>query len=38
MKGKWSVGVREYWVLNAALHYSITPVFHSLLGWTEVRQ
>ena len=28
----WSDGVLEYWVLNASLHYSITPLFQSLLG------
>src|SRR5882724_2577026 len=25
----WSPGVLEYWVLNASLHYSITPVLQS---------
>jgi hypothetical protein len=24
--GCWSMGILEYWVLNASLHYSIIPV------------
>jgi len=29
--GFWSNGVLEYWVLNASLYYSITPVIQSSL-------
>jgi hypothetical protein len=25
----------EYWVLNASIHHSILPLFHSLLRWSE---
>ena len=31
----WSMGELEYWVLNASLHYSITPVFQSLVRRSE---
>ena len=30
--GHWSMGVLEYWVLNASLHHSGTPV-----RWSEAR-
>jgi len=29
--GRWSSGVLECWALMNHLHYSITPVFQSLL-------
>src|SRR6266498_2148676 len=33
----WSKGVLDYWVLNASLHYSTTPILHysSLSRWSE---
>ena len=31
----WSMGELEYWVLTASLHYSITPVFQSLVRRSE---
>ena len=33
--GYRSIGVLEYWVLNASLHYSNTPLFQPLLRWSE---
>src|SRR5262249_7500631 len=29
---EWSVGVLEYWALNATLHYSTTPVLQALVS------
>jgi hypothetical protein len=33
--GCWNMGILEYWVLNASLHYSIIPLLQSVLRWSE---
>src|SRR6266536_811350 len=33
----WSIGVLEYWISNASLHYSIAPVLQSL-RWSETME
>ena len=33
--GCWSTGVLEYWVLDPSIHYSTTPLFQSLILWSE---
>jgi hypothetical protein len=34
-RAKWNVGIWEYWALNASFHYSILPLFQSLLRFSE---
>ena len=29
----WSIGVLDYWVLNASLQYSFTPILQFLVRW-----
>jgi hypothetical protein len=31
----WSIGVLEYWALNALLHDSITPLLPLPADWSE---
>jgi hypothetical protein len=33
--GCWNMGILEYWVLNASLHYSIIPLLQSVLRCSE---